>query len=646
MKWVKIISNRAYHKKGENMARKPPTSSTVKKLFALSGNACTCPGCSNKLIEDNVILGEICHIEAAEENGPRYNKGSDDDYRRSFENLLLLCEKCHKKIDSDLIAYPTTLLLEWKKQQNIKKQITGNLVNDEIVDKLIEKFMIQSYQNTGSGSQINNQTTSQVIGTQIGVQNIFHRSNDKAAEQTTIEGIRKVIPEFKKLIDEVRENAKPPKKAVIDFRNDLNEGTERNIELVPIRLLKFRKDNGRIRAEIESHEKTAGHELVEQEDETQKLIRKILKELNPEDNKELKRLLKHKGQTEPAIITCDGFLINGNRRKLALEELFQENGEDPKFESMRVVILPEKVTEIDIQKIENRYQLQSEGKSEYHGLNRALTFRKNIEKKFSLKAQLKDDPNYVDLEGKDFERAVEKIQKEFLNPLDCVDRYLETFNRKGLYNTISEKAGDKEGRWQAFIDYSAFYDSVLNNAVKRRELGVLDNEVGLIENAIFKIIRKRSLNSKELERSLGKVHAFVRSSNLKKYLENPVSKQKLIGIAKVVKEDVSSEEKISKDGKRYTEREVDELWGAKFEDAILGNLMQAYKAVHKQVEREKPIDLLGDALKKLNHENLKIVNMAEENYKDALFLCNKIIEKANEIFSEIDHARGNRKKGK
>src|SRR5690606_15364480 len=97
-------------------------------------------------------------------------------------------------------------------------------------------------------------------------------------------------------------------------------------------------------------------------------------------------------------------------------------------------------------------------------------------------------------------------------------------------------AGDKSGRWQAFIDYSSFYYSILSNDGKRQELGIKENEVGMIDNAILKIIRKRDLKSKELERNLGKVHAFVRSGNLKKYLQNPIAKEHIKNIAKEVKE--------------------------------------------------------------------------------------------------------------
>lgn len=621
------------------MTRLQPTQSTVKKLFGLSGNVCAVPECKNRLIENGVVLGEICHIEAAELKGPRYNENSNDEYRRSFQNLMLLCEKCHKKVDAEqnVKQYPTTLLTLWKKEHEDRFQENEFKISDDLVKKSLEIFLANNNSNTGSGTQFNNQAILQHIDSQIGTQiNNFGNSHDKGLE---IEGYRTVDPELKKIIDKFRTKADPPKKAVIDFKDEIRQGKERTIELVPIKYLRFRKDNGRIRADVETLEKTLGKELEEHTKETQKQLRELLKALNPEDNNELKRLIKHKGQREPAIITCDGYLINGNRRKLVLEELYSESGQDSKYENMRVVILPDHVTELDIQKIENRYQLQSEGKSEYHGLNRALTLRKNIEKGFPLEAQLKDDPNFVDLEGKEFARAIKKIKKDFLDPLDCVDRYLDTFERSGLYNTISEGSGDREGRWQAFIDYSTFYTSVLSSPIKRRELGIKDQEVGLIENAIFKIIRKRDLNSKELEKQFGKVHAFVRSSNLKKYLENPAAKKHFINIAKNVSEDIPEPEKVDEQGNLYNSREIDEKWGVRNRTEIIGSLVQARIAINKQDERDKPIELLQDALNKLEHDNLKIENMGEDHYKTALKLTKEIKNRATELYKEIDDAR-------
>ena len=41
---------------------------------------------------------------------------------------------------------------------------------------------------------------------------------------------------------------------------------------------------------------------------------------DPEKTDILMKSIEHVGQSDPAIITCDGFLINGNRRKMVLEE--------------------------------------------------------------------------------------------------------------------------------------------------------------------------------------------------------------------------------------------------------------------------------------------------------------------------------------
>jgi hypothetical protein len=38
-----------------------------------------------------VFIGQLCHIEAAEEGGQRFNERMTNEERRAFENLLLLC---------------------------------------------------------------------------------------------------------------------------------------------------------------------------------------------------------------------------------------------------------------------------------------------------------------------------------------------------------------------------------------------------------------------------------------------------------------------------------------------------------------------------------------------------------------------------
>jgi hypothetical protein len=85
----------------------------------LSGNECAAPDCKNKFLarDKETVISKICHIEAASENGPRWNSAMTDDQRRHFENLILLCDECHNIIDNkdNEDKYPVRLIKEWKK---------------------------------------------------------------------------------------------------------------------------------------------------------------------------------------------------------------------------------------------------------------------------------------------------------------------------------------------------------------------------------------------------------------------------------------------------------------------------------------------------------------------------------------------------
>lgn len=96
------------------MARLAPTKEVIRRLFAYSGNICAFPECNERLIDvEGDFVGQICHIEAAEPGGERYNDAMTDEDRRSYENLLLLCYKHHVKTD-DVIRYPVVALKKMK----------------------------------------------------------------------------------------------------------------------------------------------------------------------------------------------------------------------------------------------------------------------------------------------------------------------------------------------------------------------------------------------------------------------------------------------------------------------------------------------------------------------------------------------------
>ena len=115
--------------------------STVKKLFSLAYNECSFPGCPQKFARDDRddFQVNICHIEAAETDGQRYNPAMTDDERRSYENLILLCPIHHIETN-DVVKYPVEALQEMKRnhQAAMLKQFASEGVLTKYPSSLVE----------------------------------------------------------------------------------------------------------------------------------------------------------------------------------------------------------------------------------------------------------------------------------------------------------------------------------------------------------------------------------------------------------------------------------------------------------------------------------------------------------------------------
>jgi hypothetical protein len=96
------------------MARLTPRFDVLRALFVRSGNYCAFPGCNHLLInQKNKFVAQVCHIEAAEEGGERYNPTQTDEDRRGYNNLILLCYQHHVETD-DVMEYPVSRLISMK----------------------------------------------------------------------------------------------------------------------------------------------------------------------------------------------------------------------------------------------------------------------------------------------------------------------------------------------------------------------------------------------------------------------------------------------------------------------------------------------------------------------------------------------------
>lgn len=117
--------------------------SDIKRLFALSGNQCTKPECNRPLIAEDghTVVAKICHIEAAKKGGSRFRQTMNNDDRRSYDNLILLCDEHHQMIDNKANEelYDTPKLKKWKEEHisgNKGAQLTPE---DSLINELIQK---------------------------------------------------------------------------------------------------------------------------------------------------------------------------------------------------------------------------------------------------------------------------------------------------------------------------------------------------------------------------------------------------------------------------------------------------------------------------------------------------------------------------
>ncbi len=105
-----------------------PSTATIKRLFAMSGNRCAFPKCTSSLIDGKKVVGKICHIKARTENGPRWDKDQTPEQRHGYDNLILMCGRHHDVIDDDVDAYTVEYLHRLKAKH---EQSAGKLPDDE-----------------------------------------------------------------------------------------------------------------------------------------------------------------------------------------------------------------------------------------------------------------------------------------------------------------------------------------------------------------------------------------------------------------------------------------------------------------------------------------------------------------------------------
>ena len=139
------------------VARRYPEK-TIKLLFGSCGNQCAYPDCTNPIIasetpySDAAVVGQICHIYAAADDGPRGKPGLTEKARNALDNLILMCGHHHPLVDKQWETYPAETLKAWKKAHEAKYQ-QGTTEAAKLHASMQQLAFVQAY----SDQQINDE---------------------------------------------------------------------------------------------------------------------------------------------------------------------------------------------------------------------------------------------------------------------------------------------------------------------------------------------------------------------------------------------------------------------------------------------------------------------------------------------------------
>lgn len=118
----------------EKAKRLAPTSQTLRELFLRSGNLCAFPDCGHLMMNENgIFIGQLCHIEAAEEGGERFNPQMSNEDRRAPANLILMCYAHHQETNN-VAKFPTATMQSMKQDHEKRFSRPDRVILETLTD--------------------------------------------------------------------------------------------------------------------------------------------------------------------------------------------------------------------------------------------------------------------------------------------------------------------------------------------------------------------------------------------------------------------------------------------------------------------------------------------------------------------------------
>lgn len=244
------------------------------------------------------------------------------------------------------------------------------------------------------------------------------------------------------------------------------------VHKTPLEYLVYNKYNGRILSRTKSLERQKYQIDVESED-GRKTIEKLLWDSKVGANRRtLEDIEKHE-QQKPGIITRDGIIIDGNRRAMLLNKLYEKHPVD-KFKYFKAVVLPVTLEEspLEIQRLETVFQMGEDEKLGYNATEKYL-------KADSLRKQGVRIKEIAEWMGEE-----EPKVKEYLEVMNTMDEYLQFLEYDGVYTQL-------DGREDPFIHLTKWLKGFYNeNSVKVFD-GYKNSDVDDLKYIAFEYIRAK-----------------------------------------------------------------------------------------------------------------------------------------------------------
>lgn len=238
------------------------------------------------------------------------------------------------------------------------------------------------------------------------------------------------LPRRKKHLNDLQD-AKSKYSYPLKFQNRIDTYP---VYVVPLDLPKYRLENGRTQASQENYlAKNPKLPLDffrrDKESEQAHLIQhELLHEMIGKNN--LINYFKDEStkQTEPLIVTNEGYVVNGNRRLCAMRTLYYTVSKETysHFANIEVLVLPV-CTSQDIDELEAYLQIQQDIKAEYTWISEACMLRaRQLEHGY-------DDEMLANIYGKTKKDIASIIQR-----LAFVDEYLRSLNKEKQYELVDQ----------------------------------------------------------------------------------------------------------------------------------------------------------------------------------------------------------------